>query len=106
MDKLFFNIVTKTIADIWEDTKMGAKIEELKNEIKGLVDEINPKKPEPKKTNPVVIVLAVIGAIAAVAAIAYAVYYFLIPEDSEDFEDLEDFEDFDDFSDSDLEGDE
>lgn len=73
------------------------------DEIKALLEEKNiiPKKEVPKKTNPIVIVLAVIGAVATVAAIAYAVYYyFFMPEDSEDFEDFDE-DDFDD----DLDGD-
>lgn len=111
--KVVIKYAVKAVAgffgDIWREIKMGAKIDELRDEIKVLIEESNllPKKPEPKKTNPFVIVLAVIGAIATVAAIAYAVYYFLIPVDSEDFEDFDDYEDFeDDLAESDLEGDE
>lgn len=79
------------------DVKVNNKIEELRE----LLVEygLYPKKEEPKKTSPVVIVLAVLGAIAAVAAIAYAVYYFFVPEDSEYFEDFDE----DDFEDDELE---
>lgn len=87
-----------------KEFEMSEKIEELKNML--AENSWYPKKEEPKKTNPVVIVLAVLGAIAAVAAIAYAVYYFFVPEDSEYFEDFdEDDFDFDDDDDDDLEGD-
>ena len=80
--------------------KMNNKIEELRE----LLTEygIYPKKEEPKKTNPLIIVLAVLGAIAAVGTIAYAVFYFFCPEDSEYFEDFDE----DEFEDDDLEGDE
>lgn len=95
----------KTFKKRIEEVKMSNKIEELKDMLAGYG--FYPKKEEPKKTNPIVIILAVIGAIAAVAAIAYAVFYFFIPEDSEYFEDFDDdeFED-DEFEDYDLEGDE
>lgn len=91
----------KTFKKRIEEAKMSNKIEEFKEMLADYG--FYAKKEEPKKTSPVVIILAVIGAIAAVAAIAYAVFYFFIPEDSEYFEDFDEDEYEDD---DDLEGDE
>jgi len=96
MKKLLFdlvNIIKRKVRGV----RMNNKIEELKE----LLAEYGVclKKEEPKKTHPIVIVLAVLGAIASVAAIAYAVFYFFMPEDSEYFEDFDE----DEFEDEDLE---
>lgn len=92
MEKLLLSAYKKIRRKIG-DIKVNDKIDELRE----LLVEygLYPKKEEPKKTNPIVVILAVIGAIAAVAAVAYAVYYFFVPEDSEYFEDFDedDFED-------------
>lgn len=69
---------------------MGNKLEELK----GMIEAIG-KKEEPKKSHPVLWILAIIGVVAAVAAIAYAVYRYFTPDVYEEYEELDD-EDFDD----------
>ena len=95
-----FKKLIKTFKKRIEEINMNNKIEEFKEMLSDY--SFYPKKEEPKKTNPLVIILAVIGAIATVAAIAYAVFYFFIPEDSEYFEDFDE----DEYEEDDLEGDE
>ncbi|MBR4808486.1 MAG: DUF4366 domain-containing protein [Lachnospiraceae bacterium] len=53
------------------------------------------KKEEPKKTNPLVYILAGIGICAALAAIVYGLYCFFTPDYVDDFDDDLD-DDFDD----------
>lgn len=90
----------KTFKKRIEEINMNNKIEELKEMLSDYG--FYPRREEPKKTNPIVIILAIVGAIASVAAIAYAVFYFFIPEDSEYFEDFDE----DEYEEDDLEGDE
>ena len=75
-----------------------SKIETLIEMVKShdvKIDELLGKKPEKKKCNVLLWVLAIVGAVAVIAAVAYAVYRYLKPDYLEDFEDEfeDDFED-------------
>ena len=85
-----------------------SKIETLIDMVKShdvKIDELLGKKPEKKKCNVLLWVLAIVGTIAVIAAVAFAVYRYLKPDYLEDFED-EFEEDFEDEFDEDFEEDE
>ena len=73
-------------------TIMSDKIDELIKAAK--LNELV-KKEEPKKTNPLVYILAGIGICATLAAIVYGLYCFFTPDYVDDFDDDLD-DDFDD----------